>query len=211
MKIMRFFPIICFFLVAALYAMHVTESMITRAEREMTPKERVGITDRIKQDITAAKFASDNVRQAKLEEILDELSKNHYADVMQKMRALGYNPEQTVPTMTRLRDRMLSGGLEQVPWVVREIAAIDLFFFKDIQENTKRWPQQTDKIKYLIGLVSRVEKNNAEILDSSLLEEVIDDLEWRLDMFKQEMPLVLTKEVHKALIKLKKIRASRIS
>lgn len=181
----------------------MTESQMREASKSMSPQEMKLMENHLKSEIKKAKTSEE---KEKLESIFHFFYQGRYDLVMQELKALGDDPQKILKT-TGLREKMLSGELERMPWFIREIAALDFLFEKDTKEKLKKWPTAKDKALYIISLVDQLDRNHQKVEDKAILKEAINNVRGKLNELTEYVPAVFKRQITIALAKLDKIPA----
>jgi hypothetical protein len=121
---------------------------------------------------------------------------------------------QTALKITLLREKMLMGELKDIPWFIREIAALAWTFEQDARQdqNKQKWPRAQDKVIYLIALVDQIERNQhrvTEAQDITILKNAIDELGIRLLNLRGTVSNVMKRSIDQALEKLRLVEEIR--
>ncbi len=192
-----------------LLSMQITEANMRQASRDLTTKESDLIKIYLKNKVDQLKqdpfIEAKRAEEGKFEEIFKEFYRGRYDHVLQEISALGGDPQAILQT-SKLRTAMLSGKLEQTPWILREIAGLDWFFERDSKRSRKQWPKPQDKLVYLMSLSDELAMNHAKIFDTMLVRDAIDTLEKHINYLLDRAPKTFRARVSETIAKLQKLR-----
>lgn len=195
----------------SLFAMQINEINMRQASRDLTEKESDLIKAYLNTRINELKedpLRDSPIKQAeeaKFEEIFQAFYRGRYDQVLQGLSLLGGNP-QAILQNSRLRTIMLSGGLEQTPWFLREIAGLDWFFERDAKRTRKKWPRPQDKLVYVMTLADALVLNYNKVFDATLVHDAVDTLEKHINMLLERAPKTFKVRVSDIIAKLQKLR-----
>lgn len=196
---------------SSLLSVEINEINMRKASRYLTEKEsdlvKAYLNSRInelKQD-PLRDSPIKQAEEAKLQEIFQEFYRSNYDSVLQEISALGDNPQALLQT-SKLRTVMLSGGLEQTPWFLREIAGLDWFFERDSKRTRKKWPRPQDKLVYIMTLADDLVMNHNKVFDATLVRDAVDTLEKHINYLLERAPKTFKSRVIDILLKLQKLR-----
>jgi hypothetical protein len=181
---------------------------IRTAAQNMTLEESKQMANYLQSKVNDMKNDGDSFGQQRYEELFNQFYKGRFVLVMEELKALGDDP-QKILKVTGLRDKMLSGQLEKIPWFLREIAGLDWFFQQDAKRTKPQWPQPKDKVLYLAGLVDQIERNHARTNDLQMLSEAIDSVSSRLMQLQNSVTKIFQRTINQALDKLKMVKSVR--
>jgi len=176
----------------------ITENEMREAAKSMNAEEIKLMENHLKNEIKKTKTPQE---REKLESITQSFYKGRYDLVMQELKSLGENPQKILKT-TGLREKMLSGELERLPWFIREIAALDFSFERDAKATVQKWPAATDKALYIIGLIDQLERNHQRVEDKVILKDSINNVRDKLGQLAEHVPGVFKRQISTALTKL---------
>lgn len=210
--------------------------------KRMTDAEKERLSTYIKQKLNAAQEKNNSAlihKYKRLDAILEKLTSEElstsslkdekiYTDyfnlIIAELESLGKNPQLILQT-TALRQKLLEGKLEKVPWFVKEIEGLAWLFEQDEKQaafNKERinkglqalgptqsqWPKAKDKALYVIGLVDQIERNYQRV-ETEDLATIIETCQQYLISFLPDIPTVLKRIAQEAINKLHKIRNIR--
>ncbi len=196
-----------FLAVAARDATTMTEADMRKAAKTMTADEMKNMENFLKKLV---KKADTDEEREKREAIFHSFYQGRYDLVMEELKALGENP-QKILKKTGLREKMLSGELQRLPWFMQEIAGLDFFFQRDAVAPAKqqKWPKPKDKALYLISLVDQIDRNQNRVEDDKMLKEAIKTLDDKLEDLKDNVPGVFKMQIKMARRKLDDVKDNR--
>jgi hypothetical protein len=146
----------------------------------------------------------------KYDKLLKELNKGRFDLVIAEIKKHG-EKIQDILKITNLREKMLSGELEKIPWFIREIAGLTWFFEQDAKQSQEKqqWPRPQDKVLYLASLVDQIERNHNRVTDLTTLKNAIDELRTRLSNLQNSVSNVMKRTIKQSLEKLRLVEEIR--
>jgi hypothetical protein len=183
---------------------------IRSAEGKPTLENMQNLEDYLRQDLKDVKATGDFNDVDVIERMLQKFYRGKFDEVIAEIKRRG-DKIQDILKISGLREKMLSGELERIPWFMKEIAGLDWFFERDAnrKQSEKLWPQPKDKVQYLGNLTDQIERNHSRVSDTVMLHEAIDELGGRLSGLRDSVSNIMKRSIDQALEKLRLVEEIR--